>query len=47
MTSGNSVKPRDALTPIGTCGRLALAAALVAVTFIHGLGVIWAFNHLG
>lgn len=47
MTSGNSVKPRDALTPIDMGGRLALAAALVAVTFIHGQGVIWAFNHLG
>lgn len=47
MTSGNSVKPRDALTPIDMGGRLSLAAALVAVTFIHGLGVIWAFSHLG
>lgn len=47
MTSGHAVKPRDALTPIGTGGRIALAAALVAVIFIHGLGVIWAFTHLG
>ena len=47
MTSGHTVKPRDALTPIDTGGRIALAAALVAVIFIHGLGVIWAFTHLG
>lgn len=47
MTSGDSVKPRDALTPIDLGGRFALAAALVAVIFIHGLGVIWAFTHLG
>lgn len=45
MTSGDAVKPRHALVPLDRRGRAALAAALVAVIFIHGSGVIWAFNH--
>ncbi|SMH47096.1 SRPBCC family protein [Mesorhizobium australicum] len=45
MTSGNAVKPRHALVPLDRRGRVALAAALVAVVFIHGSGVIWAFSH--
>lgn len=45
ITSGNAVKPRDALAPLDPWGRAALAAALVSVIFIHGSGVIWAFSH--
>ncbi len=42
MTAGSGVKPRHELKPISGRERIAVAAALVAVFAIHGLGVLWA-----
>lgn len=41
-TGRGGVKPRHALKPIGGFERAAIAAALVAVFAIHGIGVLWA-----
>ncbi len=42
ITAGSGVKLRHELKPISTRERVAVAAALVAVFAIHGLGVLWA-----
>lgn len=42
ITAGRGVKPKHELTPLVPAERAALAAGLVAVFTIHGLGVMWA-----
>jgi len=46
ITTGSAVKPRHELKPIRDMERLAIAAGLVAVFAIHGLGVLWAVAKL-
>ncbi len=45
MTAGRGVKPKHELTPLVPAERVVLAAGLVAVFSIHGLGVMWAADN--
>lgn len=46
ITAGSGVKPRYALSPIGTHERWAIGAAFVAVFVIHAAGILWATGRL-
>jgi Zn-dependent protease len=46
ITSGSGVRPRHELKPILPRDRWVMAAALLAVFTIHGVGVVWAARQL-